>query len=253
MINLAKQTFFFQQSLLVSLITLVAIGVFTRLGFWQMNRAEQKKNLAQIIEQRMHAPTLDLTPDKLAELNKEPLIFQKIQITGRFIPQHLYFLDHKKYHGRLGFDVYTPFQIKNSQQHIMVNRGWIAILDRRQKLPHIETHNQLQTLTGILLAPPKNHYRPGVEFPAQEANGIWLYLDIPYFQSLSGYPIENQWYLQQVPTQGELIHRQEQPRIDPGMHIAYAIQWFVFALFSLVAYLWFGCKTKPLQESQYEE
>ena len=52
----------FKPGLVPSLMVLLLLPIFIRLGFWQLDRAEQKQTIQRDYERRAHLPAFQLEP-----------------------------------------------------------------------------------------------------------------------------------------------------------------------------------------------
>jgi surfeit locus 1 family protein len=218
----------------LTLIALILAFLFIRLGFWQLERANEKQTLRSAIEARAQ-----LSPLALQDLPSvsEALRFRKIVVRGIFEPQHQILLDNRTYQGRAGYHVITPLRISDTDRRVLVNRGWIEMGKSRDVLPidkpppgEVEVHGIIE----ILSCPPNILGMIGKPNPSWGKR--WPYLDIDYFQTQAGYALEPFLILEDRSDPGGLVRIWPQLEIDPTIHTAYAIQWFAFATIVLIVY-----------------
>lgn len=219
---------------------LISVSLFAGLGVWQLNRAQEKKELAKKVDNINALEQLNINAANIHLLSKIEIEHRKVQIEGRFETDYQFYLDNKKHNGINGYQIITPFLIKNSKQRILVNRGWVAMQRDRNNLPLIETTTLPVLLVGKIKFPPKKAFRPGISKPADSLGGIWLYLDMPFFSSLSGYALFPGEFLLDKNEQHGFVRQWPEFKANTELHIGYAVQWFAFALFSLMAYISFG-------------
>ncbi len=232
----------FRPGILLTLISLSAIVLFYALGLWQLGRAEEKKILAQQITQR-ESESAEIINDRNVKLLKDTdIVYRFVELTGEFEIKDQFFVDNKKYNGRVGYHVITPFRIYNTRQRILVNRGWIKSDSNRQILPEIITPKGIVTLKGQMTHPGKSYFRPGISQPADGSGGIWLYIDVNYFSRLTEIPLIPYILLLSEDNPYGYIRDWPEFKANTEMHIGYAIQWFAFAMFALLAYLSVGIK-----------
>lgn len=242
MLHLTKQQYLFKQSIFISLITLIAIAILVRLGFWQINRAEEKKAKATFIEQQHQKAILNIYSDNDYLLQDTKLIYQNVQLRGYFDPANQFYLDNKKYQGKPGYEVITPFRLENSKHFLLINRGWVAMGENRSELPSIKTPDGRVNLSGRIMKIAPIVYRPGVNKPTDKSGRVWLYLDTEYFSYKSAYSVYPVILLLDKQSNYGFICQWPRFIAKPEIHFAFALQWFSFALFILFAYLWFGVK-----------
>ncbi len=171
----------------------------TALGFWQLNRAEQKEVWLQYATQ----------PE---------------EIRGYWVDKS-FLLDNQIRQGQMGYQRFTPFQT-TSGTWVMVNQGWVKGNVSRTVLPDLSPlPSGLQTLTGCFFPASINRWVPRpLETPLLSPL-IWPVRfqkwDWALFEQILGQPLSRKvLYLKDFPA----------PATSPQKHRAYAIQWFLLAL-----------------------
>ena len=95
--------------LVATLVTLLAIALLVKLGFWQLERAEQKRQLFSDYEQQLSSG--DATKlGRLAEVSPENDRFRYVEMNGEFVPQPIFLLDNQIQDGTVGYQVIALFQ-----------------------------------------------------------------------------------------------------------------------------------------------
>lgn len=219
-----------------TLLALACLAVFASLGFWQLDRADQKRQLQAEFEQRQLAAPAGV--EELAQVGQE-LRFRKLRATGVFDPENEILLDNIVHQGRAGYHVITPLRISNSDRVVLVNRGWVPLGRSRQDLPDIETPAQAVAVTGSVEMPASRPLLGGGDSPpAPEGGKVWFFLDLTHFMQQAGYAVEP--YVLALDPEQPFGFVRERSRFDArvGMHIGYAIHWFAFALATLLVYLY---------------
>lgn len=242
LLHLGKKKLEFKPGMFATIVTALAIMLFCSLGFWQLERSEMKRQLAEEITMRMQQPVLSINRETADRLNGLDMEYRHIETRGDFESEYQFFVDNKKYHGKAGYHVVTPFKIEETGQVILVNRGWVDAGNDRNVLPDISTPEGIVNLSGQLQKPAKAIFRPGISKPAEKMGGIWLYMDTAYFSSLSGLTVMP--YILLLDEQNSFGYVREWPAFEANteMHVGYAIQWFAFAIFALLAYVSLGIK-----------
>lgn len=224
----------FRFRLVPTLLLAVPVPLLAGLGVWQLDRAEQKREQAQTLEQRERQAPLALTDMKT---EGSALRYRRIQVQGSFAPDGQFFIENRRYAGRTGFYVITPLHISGSDVRVLVNRGWLpAPADRT--LPAAQVPNGVVQVTGVAETPsaPALVLHDGKD-AAQIWGKRWPYMTVELFAAGMTYPIQP-FVILQSPDDTHGFTR-DWPREMPkeGMHLGYAIQWFAFALISLGMYL----------------
>ena len=105
-----------------SLVTLLLLGLLMSLGFWQLDRAEQKRALLAGYNTDRDATVIQLEPglQSYRDFN-----YQIASAAGHYDPDRQFLLDNRTHNGRVGYHVLTPFVLRKSGAAVLVNRGWI--------------------------------------------------------------------------------------------------------------------------------
>lgn len=237
-----KNKYYFRAGLFLTLFFVCFIVLFCALGIWQLERAEEKKQQAGQIAQRVSQEILQFNKVNIELLNRLDNAYRQVKLTGHFETREQFFVDNKKHNGRAGYHVITPFKVNNTQQVILVNRGWVDAGNNRQILPGLSTPDGLISLEGRLSLPGGAHFRPGISQPADAVGGIWLYIDLNFFSHLSGTPVVPYILLLSKDNPYGYVRNWPEFKANTEMHVGYAVQWFAFAFFSLLAYFSIGIK-----------
>ena len=221
----------FQPQPSATIAAVVLISLFIGLGFWQLERADQKRHLTELLGTRSNLPPLQLT----ADADTTGLEYRKLRVSGIFLAAKSVFIENRKHLGRDGFHVITPLRVEGGSRYLLVNRGWVAA-GRSRSLPDVETPDLPVEVTGQATIPSPPALILGAADAFQENNPRWPYLTLERYARWSGLDILP-YVLQQEEgdTQG-FVRSWPQHRPEPGMHVGYAIQWFAFAL--IVALIW---------------
>jgi len=135
----------FKPKLIPTLITMLLLPILIALGFWQLDRAEQKRVILSAVTDKMNSATLTKVPTTEDITGSK---YQRIRLIGRFDKQHLIYIDNKIVFGRVGYFVVSPFLVSNSSKQVLVNLGWIALGKTRQDLPTVSLPDGIITISG---------------------------------------------------------------------------------------------------------
>jgi surfeit locus 1 family protein len=219
----------------VTLATVFTMAVTAALGFWQLDRAGQKRALQERIEQRGQ-----LAPWSTSELLEAPDVqaglHRTVQLRGRWVQDATLFLDNRQMNARVGFFVITPLQLQGSDRAILIQRGWVARdFNDRSRVPVVVTPDGDVRLEGRL-APP-----PGRLFQLGEAGSgpIRQNVDIPGLAQAFDLSLLDISVLQTGNATDGM--QREWPRVAAGVekHHGYAFQWFGLCTLAGVLYVWF--------------
>jgi surfeit locus 1 family protein len=222
--------FFLAPTLLLAL----PVPLFAGLGLWQLDRAEQKREQAQSLEQRERQAPLPLTG---LQTDGSALRYRRIQAQGSFDPDGQFFIENRRYGGRTGFFVITPLHMNGSDVRVLVNRGWVPAPDNGA-LPAAETPAGTIEVQGVADTPsaPALVLHDGQD-GARIWGKRWPYMTVELFAAGAGYPVQPFVILQSPGDAHGFIRDWPREMPKEGMHLGYAIQWFAFALIAIGIYL----------------
>jgi surfeit locus 1 family protein len=228
-------------------LTLVGMALFARLGFWQLDRADQKQELLAQYEagQRTQVAITSENADSLSR-------YQRVSVGGRYDPAHQILLDNMPSHaGRPGFRVLTPMQ--TSAGWLLVDRGWLPLGATRAELPNVSVSDAERNITGTLDSLP---------IAGLKLESAPIAADAPWPRVLS-FPtqvdLEQQLGHKLIP--GVLLldpsHPDGYERIweahlgfKPERHIGYAVQWFALAAAAAIIFVLMGFRTKKATDER---
>ncbi len=218
-------------------LTATGMSFFVALGMWQLERAVLKESIESKFEQRLSEPYLLLSPG----VDLKDIEYRKVLIEGSFDNAQNFLVDNQINQGRAGYYVLTPLRLKDSDQVLLVNRGWAPWGEAREEPAPILEPLSTEAIAGIAFFPSE---------PALEMGGVELsepgaqlryqlipYIDIDVLQE----PFEGRllpWVLWLSPQQQDYYVRDWDPVwMRPEKSRAYATQWFAFALIALVLFI----------------
>lgn len=221
---------FFKGSLLAyaSLALLVASGL-AKLGFWQLERAQQKQHLLDSIDQAVLQQPVDLL--EALKTYPDPL-FRSVRATGHFLSDRQLLLDNQVRSGHPGVQAYVPLLLDHDGSLLLVDRGWLAWPDRSLPLPQATVSSQQVTLEGILLSPPA----AGMALGAQAEQGwplLMTRMDLADLERRFQQPLLD-WVLEDLATPRTQSIRAGM--LPPERHRGYAVQWFALSLTILIIF-----------------
>jgi surfeit locus 1 family protein len=217
-------------------------------GLWQVDRAEQKRQLFAAFADGDNAPVRhQLATDDSADTAR----YQRFSIRGRYDAEHQVLIDNMMFDGRSGYQVLTP--LRTGSESVLVNRGWVPANPDRSILPDISVDDGPRQISGRLSRLP----RPGLRLdaPAIDPEAGWprrlLFPQAPELIAQIGYTVYG-YQLLLDPENPDGFERDWSPQLmSPEKHLAYAIQWFLLALTLAVIFFVVNLKT-PEESSSHD-
>lgn len=224
----------FHAQAIPTVIMVLLAPLFFGLGLWQLDRAEQKRSQGSALEIRRKQPQLSLNgplPDA------QELVYRKVAARGRFLNRNSVLIENRKHRGKTGYHLITPLQLNENAGIVLINRGWIA-QDRLDRELHVAEMEETVTVVGEVRIPQP----PAIELQQtdEETNAKypkWPFLTIDHFSDWSGLEILPIVVLQSPEDGHGFVRQWPHPRVSDLMHIGYAVQWFAFALITLLVWL----------------
>jgi surfeit locus 1 family protein len=227
-------------NLLILLCVISSAGMFASLGFWQLDRADEKRTLARDVQLRSQAEPrpLSMTADAggLAHMTR-------VSLSGEYLNEIPFLLLFQFFQGQAGYEVITPFRADAGGPLILISRGWIAP-GAAGGLPDIPAVDGSRTITV-------QAFQPDIESPPVEiSDSSWPVrlsrLNIEQASRLLGEPVFPQVLRLDAAQAGVLTRHWTYPRISTRSHLAYAVQWFGLTLLVLVGSLFYASNLADL-------
>ena len=229
----------FRPGLIPTIVFLLILPVLLRLGFWQLDRAEEKRQLLAVYQQQADLPAIPLS--KLSKDKKES--YRKIVVEGIYDSEKYWLLDNRSREGYAGYEVLMP--LRSEDGIVLVNRGWVEALSRRDLLPDIATPSKKVTIEGYLHPLPANAVIDHSEsdLPVEWPKRV-LQLDENNAQTSLQADIYPLLVRINDNMPGALITRWSVINSQPEKHHGYAVQWFAMAVALLGLYSWLLVREK---------
>lgn len=240
-------------SWLIVLVTVVTVGIFARLGFWQLSRANEKIAILQAAQEADLQPPLQ----NLERIDGTD-VYRQVELTGYFDLDRQFLRDNVVLNNRPGYEVLTPFYYKYSdgveaERAILVNRGWVSLGVDRKQLPTLEplvSDDDLPLrIVGILAQPSKGFTLGEAIHPAQQNWPlVTQYLDYEALsERLDTIPLLPAMVILEKGHRLGLSYSWQPVANGPEKHYGYAFQWFamLLAVVILFIYLNFIKKHEP--------
>ncbi len=232
----------FKARLVPSLAAVLLTGLFVWLGFWQLERADEKLQLMQDYEQRHQAEPRELTAAGDERLDKDVMHWRRVNLHGHYDAGQSYLLDNRTLSGRSGYYLYTRF-ILPDRAEVLVNRGWLPLNLDRNTPPQFSTPEGRVALAGIIKPPPQTVLL-GQHVPEQLTPTIMRVQEV----ILDDIARENGWRLLpyvvrlEPPAPDGLQRVWQPPGFGREKHLGYAFQFFALAFALLLIYVFLTIK-----------
>jgi surfeit locus 1 family protein len=229
-----------------AVLALLVMALLSSLGFWQLDRARQKRELHELFLERFDEPALDLGLH--AAVPPAGQAWRAAHASGRYEGPTL-LLDNRIRNGRVGYEVLTAFTLADGQR-VLVDRGWVPAGATRDELPALTPPPVAPaTIRGRLAPPPSTGIDLGSAGPPERvASDVWRVQHIDFAQLAALSPpgfLPVLLYLDATEP-GGYDRAWLLPAPDDGKHTAYAVQWFTMAGVVAVIFLLFLRRRRAL-------
>ena len=224
----------FRPGLLPSILVLLLFPGLVALGFWQLARAEEKRELLAAHQARQQAAAVSLD-----ELEQQPNpAYQRVQLQGFFDARHTLLLDNRTRAGKAGVEVLQPFYDQASGLWLLLNRGWLPWPDRRTP-PAFATPDTPLRLQATIYVPLGEALH--LQATAETASWPRLVTEVKpdaLWQQLGRGGLSYEVRLQPGPASFQA----DWPVVamSPDKHLGYAVQWFALAAALLGLFIYLG-------------
>lgn len=224
-------TFFKPRWRWVTVVVFLGVLFLARLGFWQLDRLEWRRELNAEKLAGMNSEPLDLTED-LSGFELTEMLNRPISAVGEYDFENQFSIESQIFENQVGQYLLTPLILEGTQTAVLVNRGWIpdtetdfSVFDEPGRIEIVGRIQKGQTLSGDRVTQIEDNriYRIDVAAAAE----VLPYETLPIYV---------------LPETDEIIDSAlpylpvADLSLDEGSHFSYALQWFSFALMLIVIY-----------------
>jgi surfeit locus 1 family protein len=229
-----------------TLLVVVAMAVCIRLGFWQLERLEERRQLNSHVGARLDAPPLH---DAAALADTAGIFYRTAALHGTFDHERSIVLPGRSHRGVPGVHLITPLLVTGRSDAVLVNRGWVPSADAAtiDVMDSTFTATTADSIRGLVLPFPGSAESLAQRARATDGNRgfrrVWYSVDGAALRAQYPYQLLPA-LLQALPDEAKppagrtgYPTRLEAPPLDEGPHLGYALQWFGFALIALIGWI----------------
>jgi cytochrome oxidase assembly protein ShyY1 len=234
-----KQKLHFDFEWRLALFTALLVPLMVGLGFWQLQRGDDKAALSAAFETReQQQPALLAT---LWDAPTDALSYAPVRLLGRFMPDAYFLRDNQVRSGVFGYEVLSVLQLADEAGGVLVNRGWIAGNPDRIEMPQVPKIDEPIEIVGhVYVAPGKPFLLAEQQFSdtwPKLIQAVEMDKMIPEIAALGinrvfPYPVRIN-----AGEPGALAADWQVVNMSPVKHQGYAVQWFAMAAVLFLFYL----------------
>ena len=230
---------FSRRWILSTLLVIAAMAVMIRLGIWQLDRLEKRRQFNARVLAQVNQPPLTLTGQALGA-DLASMEYRTVSVDGEYDHTQEVALRNQAWNDQIGVHLLTPLKIAGSDQAVLVDRGWVPVQDFNSHDWSQYTEPGEVRVTGVIRASSSTPDFGKRADPAGRLD-VWNFANVQRIAEQVSYPLLS-IYIQQAPdpSWSSLPHR-SQPELDltEGPHLGYAFQWFTFAAILGLGYPFF--------------
>ncbi|WP_181446952.1 SURF1 family cytochrome oxidase biogenesis protein [Streptomyces sp. NTH33] len=221
-----------RQWVILTIVAIALIPAMIRLGFWQLHRHEHKVALNEVISASLAAepvPAESLTAPGATVEHAD--LYRRVTAKGHFDTADEEVVRRRtNTDGDVGYHVLTPFVLEDGKV-LMVNRGWVPADASQTAFPKIPAPERGEiTVTGRLM-PDETTADSGIKNVKGLPDRQVMLINSAQQAERLGKQVLGGYIQLTSPAPGggspELLPDPEHSDIGP--HLAYAVQWWLFA------------------------
>ena len=216
-----------------ALCVLILFPILIGLGFWQLDRAEQKRQIQSDFDAKRLAipvPLGSLSLDNIKTLNQ-----LKVSLDGRYNNDKSILVSNQVFNGRPGYEIITAFVMDASDSIVLVGRGWIPTRYGSKQLPTIKPVTGTQQLVGAIYVPSSKSFFLPQKFDEPPTWPLHLHhFDINSISPLFNKPVLPFVVRLDQNNSGVFERHWKITRLNATNSTSYALQWFGMALILVV-------------------
>ena len=211
--------------LLPAALICIMVAFLISLGFWQLDRADEKRAIESAIEV---ANTGDIEfIDSFEGLEYKE--YYHLRIKGRYLPEKQFIYDNQIVQQTSGYYVLTPFVVGDSKKAILINRGFIPWRGQRDKLADISLSSADEVIR-VQISKPVKRMELGQSGPDTVFPILLQSLDLDSMSDISGLQLSPVIGLLSPESDNGFVRQWKPYTGSIGKHLGYAVQWFAMAL-----------------------
>ena len=211
--------------ILPSILITATFAFLVSLGFWQLERADDKRSIEASIKQA-NTGSVELIKKEEGLQSKE---YYEVRLQGKYLSDKQFIYDNQIVDQVSGYYVLTPYALEGQSKSILINRGFIPWNGRRDKLADIVIGQETREIKVQISKPIKRMElktsEVSIQFPA-----LIQSIDLQDMADRAKVDFSSVIGLLDASASNGFIRKWEPYTGSIEKHIGYAIQWFLMAL-----------------------
>ncbi|WP_416695552.1 SURF1 family protein [Candidatus Pseudothioglobus sp. Uisw_050_01] len=211
--------------ILPSILITATFAFLVSLGFWQLDRADDKRSIETSIK-LANTGSVELIKEEEGLQNKE---YYEVRLQGKYLSDKQFIYDNQIVDQVSGYYVLTPYALEGQSKAILINRGFIPWNGRRDKLADIVIGQETREIKVQISKPIKRmELKPsevGIQFPV-----LIQSIDLQDMADRAKVDFSSVIGLLDASASNGFIRKWAPYTGSIEKHIGYAVQWFLMAL-----------------------
>lgn len=233
----------------LTLFTLILLPLLVSLGFWQLDRADEKRVLAA-----RHSERMAMSPMRLDELrtaiatDRGSVADRQVTLAVTFAPDRYLLLDNRLRDGRFGYEVIALARTANVL--VPINLGWVEGDPARRVLPSVTLPSGERTIAARVYVPGSEAYVLTEQQAPTALPAVIQSFPAADFAPALSQSLHNEVLPVEVriSARDPIAYRADWSIVNqsPEKHTGYAVQWFTMSAVLLIAFLLRSCNVLDL-------
>ena len=208
------------------------LSLLVGLGFWQYSRGLEKSSI--------ELEWQDVKENFLPVSSLSAVVFdryQTVQVSGSWDPDKQFLLENRIHQTQNGFEIFTPFRLQDSNEVILVNRGWVNKSDIAKISNNL--FPQIGTIKGVIYRPEKGFTLGESILERSEWPQRFQYFDVSALSDAYESKIADSVLVLDKDHSAAFTAIWSPTVISASRHYGYAVQWWGLAVVMLVfGFIW---------------
>ncbi|MDQ7993824.1 MAG: SURF1 family protein, partial [Propionicimonas sp.] len=209
----------------LAVFVVALVVAFVNLGYWQLDRLEQRRERNDAVVAHETAPVL-AWDEVYGPVITEADQWQRVRVTGSFDGEHQFVVRYRTNAGQSGYEVLTPLRTADGR-YLLVDRGFGA-RPSGEDFPTVAPPAPTGEVTIV------GHVRRNEQGPEQATNpddGQVRLVNSVAIAAALPYPLLDGYLgvLEISSVQDGGLVPVQPPELTEGNHLSYAVQWFMFS------------------------
>ncbi|MDB4139947.1 SURF1 family protein [Candidatus Thioglobus sp.] len=211
--------------ILPSILITATFAFLVSLGFWQLERADDKRSIEASIKQANTGSVELIKKEEVLQSSE----YYEVRLQGKYLSDKQFIYDNQIVDQVSGYYVLTPYALEGQSKAILINRGFIPWNGRRDKLADIVIGQETREIKVQISKPIKRMElklsEVSIQFPV-----LIQSIDLQDMADRAKIDFSSVIGLLDASASNGFIRKWEPYTGSIEKHIGYAVQWFLMAL-----------------------